>query len=295
MSKMKVALVTGSAGFIGRNLVRYLRDLNYHVIEYDLKTGQNILNYDQLRSVFEDNSIDEVYHLAAQAFVGPGEANPYRDLDINGKGMLNMLRCIEEFRVPMVFTSSGSVYGLTDSFPHAEDAIIKPTANYGCTKRLAELYLQKWVIMKNIDAKIVRFRSVYGMDRGKQGPVNIFLELAIEGKPLTVYGDGAQSRDLVHISDAIRGVRHVLYSGKPGEIYNIGVGREHSVKEVAEIIAELTGTTVVYVLGHEFSPFDVKRSFYDIEKIKSIGWSPGISLPVGILRTYKEIRRLTDL
>jgi UDP-glucose 4-epimerase len=236
-----------------------------------------------------------VYHLAAQAFVAPGEAYPYKDLDINGKGMLNMLRCIEEFDVPMVFTSSGSVYGLTDSFPHAEDALIRPTANYGCTKRLAELYLQKWVIMKGIDAKIVRFSSVYGPDRGKQGPVNIFLELSIEGKPLTVYGDGSQTRDMIHISDANSGVFHVLYHGTPGEIYNIGIGREHSVKEVAEIIAELTGVDLTFVSGHEFSPFDVKRSYYNIDKIKELGWSPKISLPVGILKTYKDIKRIKGL
>lgn len=291
----KIALVTGSSGFIGRNLVRNLRGSGYQVVEYDLKTGQDILNYEQLYQTFKDHAgFDEVYHLAAQAFVGPGEAEPYKDLDINGKGMLNMLRCIDHFCTPMVFTSSGSVYGLTDSFPHSEDALIRPTANYGCTKRLAELYLQKWVMMNDVEARIIRFSSVYGTDRGKQGPVNVFLELALEGKPLTVYGDGSQTRDMVHISDAISGVRCVLENGEPGEIYNIGIGREHSVKEVAEIVSELTGTELIFVEGHKFSPFDVKRSYYDISKIKGLGWEPKISLPVGILRTYKEMRKLRE-
>jgi len=284
---MVKALVTGSAGFIGRNLVKHLNELGYTVIEYDIATGQDILDYDQLRSHIYH--CDEVYHLAAQAFVGPGEADPYRDLDINGKGMLNILRCVEEFNIPMVYTSSGSVYGLTDSFPHAEDALIRPTANYGCSKRYAELALQKWVIMKDIDAKITRFSSVYGVDRGRQGPVNIFLEKALKGEPLTVFGDGSQSRDLIYISDVLNGLMIVMHHGTPGEIYNIGCGVEYKVREVAEIISKLTEAKITYVKGHKFSPFDVKRSYFKIEKARMLGYKPEVSLEEGIKRIYGEL------
>jgi len=281
------ALVTGSSGFIASNLVRYLMEKGCEVVSYDIKTGQDILDFDHLRDTFIENEFDEVYHLAAQAFVGPGEADPYRDLDINGKGMLNMLRCIEEFRVPMVFTSSGSVYGLTDSFPHKEDALIRPTANYGCTKRLAELYLQKWVIMAGIDAKIIRFSSVYGAGRGMNGPVNVFCTLAMRGKPLTVYGDGSQTRDTVYVDDALYGLTLVQRKGVPGEVYNIGCGEEHSAAEIAEIVSRLTGAEVSYILGHEFSKFDVARSYYDISKLKGLGYEPSYSLLDGIKKTLE--------
>ena len=279
----KTALVTGSAGFVGRHLVNYLKQkCGVNVLEYDIRDGLDITDYHQLRNVFLLNQISEVYHLAAQAFVGPGEADPYRDLDINGKGMINVLRCLEEFRVPMVFTSSGSVYGLTDSFPHREDAALRPVANYGCTKRLAELYLQKWAVMVGVNAKAVRFSSVYGPGRGMQGPVNVFVELAKQGKPLTVYGDGSQTRDLIHVDDAVRGLRKVLQMGKPGEVYNVGCGVEHSVREVAEIVSGLTGAEIRYVAGHEFSRFDIKRSYYDIGKARGIGFEPRIGLEDGI-------------
>jgi len=283
---MKI-LCTGSSGFIASNLVRYLTEKGHEVLSYDIKTGQDILNFDQLRNTFMENEFDEVYHLAAQAFVGPGEADPYRDLDINGKGMLNMLRCIEEFNVPMVFTSSGSVYGLTDSFPHKEDALIRPTANYGCTKRLAELYLQKWVIMAGVNAKIIRFSSVYGAGRGMNGPVNVFLTLAMNGKSLTVYGDGSQTRDTVYVDDALYGLTLVQRNGVPGEVYNIGCGVEHSVSEVATIVSSLTDAEVSYILGHEFSKFDVARSYYDISKIKGIGYAPKYSLLEGVRKTLE--------
>jgi len=282
------ALVTGSSGFIASNLVRYLMEKGCDVVSYDIKTGQDILDFDHLRDTFIENEFDEVYHLAAQAFVGPGEADPYRDLDINGKGMLNMLRCIEEFRVPMVFTSSGSVYGLTDSFPHKEDALIRPTANYGCTKRLAELYLQKWVIMAGIDAKIIRFSSVYGAGRGMNGPVNVFCTLAMRGKPLTVYGDGSQTRDTVYVDDALCGLTLVQRKGVPGEVYNIGCGEEHSAAEIAEAVSSLTGAEVSYILGHEFSKFDVARSYYDISKLKGLGYEPLYSLLDGIKKTLER-------
>ena len=279
------ALVTGSSGFIASNLVKYLEAKGYTVIPYDIKTGQDILNREQLEETFKKHSFDEVYHLAAQAFVGPGEANPYLDLRINAEGMLNMLHCIEKHRVPMVFTSSGSVYGLTDSFPHTEKALIRPTANYGCTKRLAELYLQKWVIMTGIEAKIVRFSSVYGPGRGMNGPVNVFVSLALKGKPLTVYGDGSQTRDTVYIEDALHGLFTVQHHGIPGEIYNVGCGEEHSVKEVAEIVSQLTNTELSFIKGHKFSKFDVKRSYYDITKLKNIGYTPHYTLQEGILET----------
>lgn len=282
------ALVTGSSGFIAGNLVKSLKKKGADVTGYDIKTGQDILDLKQLQATFKQHRFDEVYHLAAQAFVGPGEADPYMDLRINGEGMLNILQCVEKYQIPLVFTSSGSVYGLTDSFPHDEKALIKPTANYGCTKRLAELYLQKWVTMTGINAKIVRFSSVYGSGRGMNGPVNIFLNLALQGKPLTVYGDGSQTRDTVYIKDALDGLYLVQKKGTPGEIYNIGTGREYSVKEIAENISTLTGAEVKYIQGHKFSKFDVVRSYYDITKIQGLGYKPRYTLKEGIIETLKK-------
>jgi UDP-glucose 4-epimerase len=276
-------LVTGASGFIARNLVKHLESIGEEVVTFDIKkdSSEDITDFNAVHRFFKYFNPKEVYHLAAQAFVGPGEKDPYLDLKINGFGMINILRCVTEFKSRMLFTSSGAVYGVTDSFPHREDALLKPMANYGCTKLLAEFYLGKWVRQEGTDAKIVRFSSVYGNDRGREGPVNVFIEKALAGEPLTVYGDGLQTRDVVHVSDAIEGMKIVMQKGVPGEVYNIGLGEEHSVIEIAGIVSDLTGAPITYV-ERALSKFDVSRSYYNIEKAKSLGYSPSIKIHTGI-------------
>lgn len=289
---IKYILVTGSAGFLGKHLVDYLTKRNHAVIEYDIVTGQDILDYELLRSAFQlggECNLDGVYHLAAQAHVGPGELDPYSDLDRNGKGMLNVLRCVEEFGVPLVYSSSGAVYGHTGPMLNVEDVMVRPTSNYGCTKRLAEMYLQKWVLNTGIDAKIVRFSSIYGPGRGRHGAVNAFIARALEGKSLTVYGDGSQTRDMIYCLDACRGLELALEKGKPGEIYNIGYGLAHSILQVAQIVHNLTGAPIEFVEGHEFTKFDVKQNKFKMSKARQeLGFEAMIALEKGIQLTLSE-------
>ena len=290
--------MTGSSGFLGGHLVEHLRGEGYEVATYDIAEGQDVTDLEELRLAFEEWApIDEVYHLAAQASVGPGEEDPEMDLMVNGVGTINVLACVDEHSTPespisLVFTSSGAVYGLTDSIPHAEDALIRPTANYGCSKRYAELLCQKHALMHGTDVKVTRFSSVYGPRRGGHGPVNIFVGLALQGKPLTVYGDGSQTRDCVYYLDAIRGLRAVQGLGAPGEIYNIGSGREASVGEIAEIVRRFTEAEITFVKGHRFSKFDVRRSYFDISKARGLGYEPRISLEEGIRLTIEAERPL---
>lgn len=278
-------LCTGGSGWIGTNLVWDLRILGDEVFNYDLKEGYDITDVKQLNDVFYDFRPDRVFHLAAQAFLGPGEENPYLDVDVNIKGMINVLSCLEKYKVPMAYTSSGAVYGTTHEVPHREESPCQPMSNYGISKLSAEYYLKKWVKTKDIDAKILRFSSVYGPGR-KHGSVNIFINKALEGLPLTVYGDGSQTRDLTYIKDALRGAKIVIENGLPGEVYNIGSGIETSVKEVAEIIAHQFNAEIIYV-EHEFSKFDLKRSCYDLVKSRNIGYCPSISVYEGILKTIE--------
>jgi len=139
---------------------------------------------------------------------------------------------------------------------------------------------------KGTDAKIVRYSSVYGPGRG-HGPVNIFINKALHGLHLTVYGDGSQTRDLTYIMDAIRGLKIVLKNGVSGEVYNIGTGVETSVDMVANIVSPyFEGSEILYV-DHEFSPYDLKRSVYDISKSGLIGYSPMTPLVEGVELTLQ--------
>jgi len=281
-------MVTGGSGWIGSQLVKYLKGKDYEVVNYDIKEGHDITNFDQLETFLKIENVDMIYHLAAQAFMKPGEENPRRDIDINIGGMLNLLKCLETYDVPMVYTSSGAVYGLSPSLPHREDMICTPVSNYGVSKLAAEKYLQKWVITKGIDAKIVRFSSVYGPYRN-HGPVNIFINKAMKGETLTVYGTGAQTRDLTHFSDAIVGTELAMERGRRGEVYNIGLGEEHSVVEVAKIVKKYFNVPIEYV-RHDMGPFDLSRSWYDLTKAKGLGYEPRMSLELGIGSTIFDMR-----
>lgn len=281
-------LVTGSSGFVGSKLVQHLIDQGDTVVTYDLADDNDILNLKQLKATFKHTSPDRVFHLAAQAFLGPGENAPYKDLDVNAKGMINLLKCLEEYDIPMVYTSSGAVYGKTPDVPHREDSPCLPMSNYGVSKLAAEYYLRKWVHTKGVNARILRFSSVHGPGR-KHGPVNIFTNLALEGKDLTVFGDGEQTRDLAYIEDACRGAVIVLENGVPGEVYNIGSGKGTSVNTVAKVIGDLLNVKVTHI-DHEFSEFDIKYSAYDLTKSRAIGYEPEYTPVEGILRTVNQER-----
>jgi len=276
-------MVTGGSGWIGGHLVRYLEERGHDVLNYDIVEGYDITNFEQLRRTFQAFDPEHIYHLAGQAFMKPGENDPYRDLKINAFGMINLLRCLEEFGGKMVYTSSGAVYGISPGLPHKETSKCTPHSNYGVSKLTGENYLRKWVMGKGVDARIGRFSSVYGPGR-MHGPVNIFVNKAKAGKALTVFGDGRQTRDLVYIDDALRGIELVLNWGGKGSIYNIGTGREHSVKEVALEVQKHFDVPIVHV-EHELSHFDQPRSWYNISKIRLLGYIPKFDLEMGVKKT----------
>ena len=273
-------LVTGGSGYIGSNLIKYLENKNHEVFNYDSLTGHNILDMDDLKTVFRNGNFDEVYHLAAQAYVGNAEANPYNDLIVNAHGLINLLKLLEKYNIPLLFSSTGAVYGLGGPIPHKEDNYCLPTSNYGISKLAAEKYLQKWVITEGIDAKIVRFSSIYGLGR-KHGPVNIFINQALKGGPITVYSGGRHTRDLLHIDDTLRAIELVMERGSSGEAYNVAYGKEYSIMQVARMVQRNISVSIENV-KHELSLYDLARDWHDISKIKSLGFEPQIDLDQGI-------------
>lgn len=282
MKTLNKVLITGSAGFIGSNLLENYGDSG---VPFDLKNGQNILDYHQLDEVIRENEIQEIYHLAAQAFVGPGEKDPYLDVEINIKGTLNILEACRKHNLKLLYTSSGAVYGNTP-VPQREDMQCLPGANYGISKLAAELYVRKYSLAYGLDARSIRFSSVYGPGRGPHGPVNAFIHRAIRGETLEIYGDGNQTRDLLYIIDAIDGLKTVMEHGDPGQTYNLGSGEEHSVIEVAMIVSAISNIPMMKVDIPILKTFDVQRSFYDINKAQALGFMPKTKLREGIEKTY---------
>lgn len=283
--------VTGGAGFVGSHMVSYLKEKGMNPIIFDIMKdpAQDITDYDAVYNALETHEPAYIYHIAGQSFMAPGEKNPWNDLRVNGLGMVNLLQAIVNLNLDtvLVYTSTGAVYGLSE-LPHREDVICKPMSNYGISKLAAEKYLQKWVATQGLNAKIVRFSSVYGHHR-RAGPVNIFCRQALDGGPLTVYGTGSQTRDPIHIEDVTRALEIVAERGRRGEIYNVGCGEEHSVIEIARLIKRKKPHVMITHTAHRDSPFDLPRSWFDISKTVNLGWEPRIDLDMGIGLTLYDL------
>lgn len=281
-------LVTGSAGFVGKHLTCYLREEGHNVTEYDLARGQDLLNKAQLDTTFTEGHFDQVYHIAAQAFMRTGEDNPKLDVQVNCLGMHYVLANALKHGCRLLYTSSGSVYGVTPDVPQREDSIPMPVSNYGCSKLFGEYLLKKYVESSGLNAVFTRFSSVYGPER-KDGPVNIFIRRALEGKPIVINGDGSHTRDYVHVEDAFRGLSLVMNRGKSGECYNIASGVETSVRQIAdEVKRNLPQASITYNLNYEYDRFDIPRSYFNIEKARRLGYHPCVEFRDGLERTLHE-------
>jgi len=275
-------LITGSSGFIGSHLVSKHREQGDEIFCFDVKESlrHDIQDGSSIKEAFNKFNPDAVYHCAGQVQPSFGEERPYADIMLNLYGMINVLKAMEGGDAKMVYTSTGAVYGLSP-LPHKEDMLCKPVCNYGVSKLAAEMYLQKWVATEGIDAKIVRFSSVYGPGR-HYGPINIFLEKAVEGRNITVFGSGSQTRDFVHVDDVVQGMNLVLDRGGRGEVYNVGTGKETSVQEVAKVINNLHPEAKIEHKREVGSVYDLPRSWFDITKIQGLGYIPRIDLDLGI-------------
>lgn len=291
MSARARIIVTGSAGFIGSHLVSKHREKGDEVFCFDVKESlrHDIQDGSAVREAFDKFNPDAVYHCAGQVQPSYGEERPYADIMLNLYGMINILKAMEGRDTKMVYTSTGAVYGLSP-LPHKEDMLCKPVCNYGISKLGAEMYLQKWVAIEGIDAKIVRFSSVYGSGR-HYGPINIFLERAAEGRNITIFGSGSQTRDFVHVDDVVQGMNLVLERGGRGEVYNVGTGKETSVQGVAKIINRLHPEAKIEYKRGEESVYDLPRSWFDITKIQSLGYIPRMDLDLGVKSLDFQMRQ----
>ncbi len=256
-----------------------MKKRGYEVWGYDIVEGQDILDFDMLSETFKEALPERVYHLAGSVHMGPAEEDPYRDVDLNLKGTLNILNLCEKYDSRLLFTGTGASYGIGD-FPQIEGNFPKPVSNYGITKLAAEYYVRKWAWSNGLHTIVTRYSSVYGPGRNA-GPVNLMLKSALEKGWIRVDGPGHHTRDIVNVKDAVNGTILAMEKGASGELYNVGSGIETSIIEVAWIIHELTGAEIRHV-PYKYSKFDLPRSVYDLTKIRALGYKPTIGLQDGI-------------
>lgn len=297
-------LITGGAGFIGSYLSEELVSRGDQVVVLDnLSTGKNIDNHNldlRIGSILNEELVesaisdcDQVIHLAAAVGVFNIVNNPLQSLITNITGTEIVLRLSSKFNRPVFLASSSEIYGKNTKIPLTEnsDRILgSPLVSrwsYSEAKAIDESMAYFYYREKNLDIKMARFFNTVGPRQvGDYGMVMPrFIESAIKGQPIYIYGDGSQTRCFTHVKDVVRAILLIIDSSKStGEIFNIGNDKQISILSLAKHVLALTQSKsnlifIPYEKAYGVGFEDMERRVPDISKIKNIlGWSPEIGL-----------------
>ena len=302
-------IVTGAAGFIGSHLCDRLVLEGHDVIGIDnLSVGRRInlqqlesnpkfefyeldvRNFNEIESLF--NQSDQVVHLAARADIVPSIENPDEYFSSNVLGTYNVVKASQAANVKkFVYIASSSCYGIPDVYPTPENSKIDPQYPYALTKFLGEEIVMHWAKVYDFPAISLRFFNVYGpraRTSGTYGAVfGVFLAQKLAGKPLTVVGDGNQTRDFTYVTDIVDAIVTALDS-KKADIYNVGSGNTYSVNHLVSLI----GGEIEYSPKR---PGEPDSTFASIDKIhRELGWYPTVTLEIGVAEMLKNISDWQD-
>jgi UDP-glucose 4-epimerase len=308
---MPKVLVTGGAGFIGSHVADLFLAMGWEVtVVDDLSSGkrENVpeaaklheisVNSPGLVRLVTEQNFDVVAHLAAQMDVRKSVADPIADATVNIAGTLNLMEALRaaESGARVVFTSTGGVlYGDFNTPPNYETYAKDPESPYAIAKLSTEYYLAYYGRVHNMDSAALRFGNVYGPRQdphGEAGVVAIFCGRILGNRPLTIFGDGLQTRDYVYVGDVARAVYLAATEPLPpkervdARAFNIGTGKGTSVIEIATLLQEIAGVKVPV----EFAPprpGEQQESFVNSDKARDLlGWTPQVTLPDGLARTF---------
>ena len=316
---MPKVLVTGGAGFIGSHVADLFLAKGFDVtVVDDLSTGKrgNIpeqarfheigVNSKEFAQLVGKERFDVIIHLAAQMDVRKSVADPVADATINILGTLNLMEALRQSgaKSRVVFTSTGGVlYGDFNKPPNVETYPKDPESPYAIAKLSIEYYLAYYGRVHSTDSIAVRFGNVYGPRQdphGEAGVVAIFCGRILNKRPLTIFGDGLQTRDYVYVGDVARAVW--LAATKPlpekgrldARAFNIGTGKGTSVLEIAKLL-QASARTVVPLEFAPHRPGEQQDSFVDIAKAKEVlGWVPETDLAEGMAKTYAWFARASN-
>jgi UDP-glucose 4-epimerase len=268
MVRDSLVVVTGGAGFIGSHTVDALIAAGNRVcVLDDFRTGKranlahhaasarlDVLACDVSHGIFaalapitaKHGPVERIVHFAAQVSVVSSVANPLVDMQVNYGGTLHVLEYARAHGVKKVaFASSAAVYGDVTQMPVGEDTPRQPMSPYGIDKLASELALDYYASVHGIPTTALRFFNVYGPRQDPSSPysgvISIFADRAKAGHPLTIFGDGSQTRDFVYVGDVVRAIVAALGDGNSRLIANVGTGSEITVLELARSIVGLCG------------------------------------------------------
>jgi UDP-glucose 4-epimerase len=312
---MKV-LVTGGAGFIGSHVADGMLAAGHRVVVIDNESTGNrenvpqnatyirgdVRNLQDLERAFE-GSFDAVCHIAGQVSIIRSFTDPVADLRTNVEGTLNTIQlCLKHKVSRLLFAGSMTIYGHTELLPTAETHPCEPTSYYGITKYAAERYVQATGRRSDLDSPFhvtsLRMFNVYGprqpLDNPYQGVLGIFIGNLLRNEPITIFGDGDQSRDFIYISDVVRGWVAALNNESTfGQVLNIGSGRRLTINQLADSVLQLfwQHRTTWDVRNMPARAGEQRHVEADTTRARSLlNWQPRVSFEEGLEETVRWAR-----
>ena len=315
-------MITGGLGFIGSNLARRLVELGADVLLVDSLIpdyGGNLFNIDgfahRLRVNIADirqqstmnylvRDRDVIFNLAGQVSHIDSMREPYTDLEINCRSQLTLLEACRHHhpRAKVVFAGTRQVYGRPDSLPVTESHLVRPTDVNGINKAAGEYYHLVYNNVFRVPACSLRLTNVYGprqlISHNRQGFIGWFIRLAIENRPIQIYGDGLQLRDFVFVDDAADAfLRAGADDACNGEVFNVGGDHPISHRDLSALLVRVAGAgSIEYVdWPADKKAIDIGSFYADSSKFRqATGWVPEVALADGLRRTVDFYRNYYD-
>lgn len=297
----ETVLITGGAGFIGSHVADALVADNDVTVLDDLSTGTrenvpagatfvegDVRDRETLASAAED--ADVIFHEAAVVSVERSVEEPEFCHDVNLDGTLRVLEAARRADARVVFASSAAIYGEPDTVPISETEPTDPTSPYGIDKCAADQYVRAYHDLYGLETVALRYFNVYGPRQTAgdySGVISIFREQARNGDPITVEGDGTQTRDFVHVSDVVRANLLAATTDHVGAAYNVATGEETSIRDLAETTRAIADSASE-VVHTDPRPGDIDRSVADVANARErLGFEPKVTLEDGLATLFE--------
>lgn len=281
---MKI-LITGDKGFVGSETAKQLTELNHEIIGYDIMDGCDIRDPKQFDEVVGATQPDRILHLAAIARFSEADEDPKRAHETNVLGTMNVAAIARKHKVPVVYSSTGSVYMPITDFTGSikEHWPAKGNSVYGCTKYMGETYIRE-----NNPHIILRYAHLYGKEKRHHGLIGGFMSRINRGLAPTLYG-GKQSNDFTYIKDVAKA--NVCALTAPwdawNQIYNIGTGEELTAEEAGKIVCDVAGYKGE-VEVKEARTVDPERFYFDVSKAeRMLGFKAEYDFKKGLIEMFK--------
>lgn len=297
---MSKYVITGGAGFIGSHIAEHLSNEGHQVLILDsLRTGfeQNLngLNVEFVKGdIRDENLVNEVisgasgvFHLAALVSVPESLLKIKECIEINTIGTINVLEAAKNNTdCKVVLSTSAANYGNNPVLPKVETMFPEPMTPYAITKLDGEYYLKMYLDQYQVPTASLRYFNVFGPRQNPESAyaaaVPIFINKALQNEPITIYGDGLQTRDFIYVKDVVKA--NILASQKGNETYNVALGHSTSVLELAEKIIKITNSKSQIKFLDE-RPGDIKHSKANPEKFNQLGFKPEYTIDQALEET----------